>query len=596
MKRKNVFWLAGILVLVVGIGHALMQKQDQEQQEIIPPSYTVDVVVTNIEVIVTDKKGQRVTDLKPENFRIYEDGLLREVSNFYEFRGLDVLTSAPEEKAEKPAIPQQQAAQPLPQARNKIVIYFDNWHLDPMGRNWSIEKLEPFIRNNFSDATGNTASEGMVVCLDQSLEVLQDFTSDPDALLEAVDKVKTRSGQGLLRRREKAEMKRELNRIFDDITEITKGRRELAQSVDRASLEAAGYDRALGMARNYTDAEEADLRYSLNAINAFIGRLAGLDGRKVLLYVSDGLPLKAGEEIFTYLGDVFPGKNIQMETMSRDATRAFKELTARCNAYEIALYPISAQGLESSIVSADMEGELGMYKGRGSANPITSLTKNESLKLMAQDTGGVAIVNTNKIEEGLEEIQSDLRFYYSIGYRSLYGEDDKFHAIKVELEDVDEKYDVRVRRGYVRSSGAEKIRQSVFSRLFLPQQQNLMGFFVQALPIEKMQGSDKLKLTLKFLFPIRNLALFAKDNAFYGRIKIHFTLMDEDKRVSSPYELTEDIVIPAKDYEIAMKSRYPYLAEMYVNPGQYTISVAVEDIQAEQVSYLQFFKSVTAPE
>lgn len=47
-----------------------------------------------------------------------------------------------------------------------------------------------------------------------------------------------------------------------------------------------------------------------------------------------------------------------------------------------------------------------------------------------------------------------------------------------------------------------------------------------------------------------------------------------------------------KDYEIAVRSVYPYLAEMDVSPGQYTISLAVKDVYGETINYLQVRKTI----
>ena len=108
-----------------------------------------------------------------------------------------------------------------------------------------------------------------------------------------------------------------------------------------------------------------------------------------------------------------------------------------------------------------------------------SRVKNDALKLMARETGGLAILNTNDIESGLERIENDLQFYYSLGYKSPHREDNKYHSIKVKLAGIKEKYKVRVRQGYVRISQEEKVKESVFSRLHLKRQYNPMNVMVQ---------------------------------------------------------------------------------------------------------------------
>ena len=548
--------------------------QQQKKEEIPKPAYEVEVIVTNVDVVVTDKAGKRITGLVPENFEIYEDSLFQKLTNFYEVKGMEVYLSAPDKEKKKLLVPAAPLPKKSPHFANKIIIYFDNWHLHPLNRNWSIKKLESFIRNNFSTDNNN---QGMVVCLDQKLEIVQEFTSNEWQLIQGINQIKGRSGQSLLRIRTKEDMRKELNRM---VTE--------ASGIDRFE----SYERALGIARNYVEDEQNDLLYSLKSMNAFLSYLVGIEGKKILIYVSDGLPINPGEEVFAFLDQAFPRGNARSEAMNYDATRFFKELAARCNANEISLYPINAQGLESMILSADKEAGWNIYsRGSGMVKP-GSRAKNDALKLMAGETGGLAILNTNDIESGLERIENDLQFYYSLGYKSPHREDNQYHSIKVKLAGIKEKYKVRVRQGYVRISQEEKVKESVFSRLFLKRQYNPMNVMVQIMPVEPMPGSNKLRLTLKVFVPLKNLTLYPQKDDYIGQIKVYIALMDSEGRISPCHELTQEINIPAEDYEIAVKRSYPYSAEMYVDPGHYIISLAVKDVPGSAVNYLQLEKMI----
>lgn len=582
MSVRKVFFSILILVLILFFrgSWTLSQKLDydfesQNQQEIPKPSYEVEVIVTNVDVVVTDKAGKQVTGLKPENFEIYEDNLLQKLTNFYEVKGMEVLGSSAGQERQKPLPP----PEPLPsrpsQIRNKIIIYFDNWHLHPLNRNWSIKKLEPFIKNNFPEE--NSQNLGMVVCLDQKLEILQDFTSSQWELLRAINNVKGRTGQSLLRQKNKEELRNELNRIVAEATDLDK---------------YENYERAMGFARNYVEADQNDLIYSLKSLSAFTDYLMGIEGKKILIYVSDGLPINPSEEVFSYLDQAFPISRAQSESMNYDATQFFKELTAKSNANEIAIYPINAKGLESLALSADKERGYNIYsRGSGMVKPGSRAT-DEALKLMASDTGGLAILNTNDIETGLEKIENDLQFYYSLGYVSPHREDNAYHSIEVKIVGVKEEYQVRVRHGYLRISQDEKIRESLFSRLFLGRKYNPMEIMVQFMPLEKIPGSQNLRLIIKLLIPIKRIALIQQKEDYFGQIKVYIALMDQDGLISPCYELSQEIKVPKKDYDIALKSYYPYLAEMGVNPGQYTVSIALEDVEGETINYLQLEKEV----
>jgi VWFA-related protein len=547
----------------------------QDVQEIPKPTYSVEVIVTNVDVFVTDKAGRRVTGLRPENFRVYEDGLAQKLTNFYEVKGQEVYESSLDRKREAALPPAEPLFQRPPRIQNKVVIYFDNWQLHPLNRNWSVKKLESFIKNNFAGESEDIL--GMVVSLDQKLEILQGFTSSQGELLRALDQTQARSGQSLLRSRSREDLKKELNDVITKSTGASK---------------YDNYERALGIARNYVEADQNDLVHSLKSLSAFIDYFVGIEGKKILIYVSDGLPLNPGEEAFGIIDWAFPQGSARTEAMKYDATRVFKELTARANSNEIALYPINAQGLESRILSADQGRGWDTYsRGSGMIKP-GSRAANEALKLMAADTGGLAVLNTNDINSGLEKIENDLQFYYSLGYHSSHRDDNKYHSLEVKIVGENKDYDVRVRRGYLGISQEEKIRESVFSRLFLQRKYNPMEITAQVMPLEKIPGSDNIRLTIKLLIPIKKMALVPREDDYHGQVKVYIALLDQDGLVSPCLELAEEIKIPKKDYSVAMKSSYPYFSEMNVKPGRYTFSLAVKDVFGETSNYLQFERDV----
>jgi VWFA-related protein len=582
MKFKKIilFLLVTCFVLVFLEQDALTGPQQKKEERPSSIIYEVEVRITKIDVMVIDKAGNRVTGLKPENFKLYEDGIVQPLTNFFEVQGMEVFLPTAEKEDEKPSIPGEPQPAAVPAIKNKIVIYFDNWHLHPMNRNWSIKKLMSFIENNFPAGTNN---EAMVVSLDQKLEIIQEFTSNPQLLTLAIKEVKKRSGQTLLRRKSKEDLRKELTNIVTNTSQF-----------DRYAL-MDSYERALGYARNFVEAEQADLIFSLKSLNAVASNLAGIEGKKILIYVSDGLPINPGDEAFTFLDQAFPRENARNEAMTYDATRIFKELTAKCNANEISLYPINAQGLDSVLLSADKQDGWGVHARGAGMMRVGSRYQNDALEMMAKDTGGVAILNTNDIEAGLEKIKNDLMFYYTLGYKSLYQDDNKFHSINVKLKGLKEDYDVRVRQGFKQASEEEKIKESVTSGLFLRRQNNALGLRVQIMPVESMVISKNLRLTLKLLIPIKNLVLNPDKRNYKGEIKVYVSLKDAEGKLSPIQELSEEIKIPGKDYDQALKSYYPYLVEMYVKPGQYTISLAVRDVPAASTSYVQLDHNISRP-
>ena len=78
MKKR--FCLATCLILVVVLAFRPRVSSAQETQ----PEFRVTVNMVQLNVAVTDKKGNYVTGLRPENFEILEDGIRQKIATFGE--------------------------------------------------------------------------------------------------------------------------------------------------------------------------------------------------------------------------------------------------------------------------------------------------------------------------------------------------------------------------------------------------------------------------------------------------------------------------------------------------------------------------------
>ena len=132
-------------------------------------------------------------------------------------------------------------------------------------------------------------------------------------------------------------------------------------------------------------------------VSSVMGAIIHLDtlkeGRKTLLLVTQGI------------GDV-------------------ADIYRTANQSNVAVYPIDPRGL-------------GMSAGHGAE---------DWLRVLADETGGRATVNTNDLRGGLSRVLDDSGGYYLLGYVSPHGDDGKFHTITVRT--TRPQVDVRVRKGY----------------------------------------------------------------------------------------------------------------------------------------------------
>src|SRR5207245_8073135 len=102
-------------------------------------------------------------------------------------------------------------------------------------------------------------------------------------------------------------------------------------------------------------------------------------------------------------------------------------------------YPINPAGLEAAVTVAGIHAIVG---------------RTDLLRTLAENTDGVAVVDTNDLASGLKRVVSDLSSYYLLGYYSANAKlDGRFHAIKVRVKRPG--VQVRARRGYFAPTAAE---------------------------------------------------------------------------------------------------------------------------------------------
>ena len=109
---------------------------------------TIDVSVVNVDVYVTDKKGNRINGLKREDFEILEDRKPMAITNFYAVdEGRPIPTGEEvEQPSPAPAIPGLPPVIPEDQ-RLHLVVYIDNFNIHPFSRNRTFAALREFLRD-----------------------------------------------------------------------------------------------------------------------------------------------------------------------------------------------------------------------------------------------------------------------------------------------------------------------------------------------------------------------------------------------------------------------------------------------------------------
>lgn len=535
-------------------------QQPGGQQEVFVD--TVEVSVVNVEVYVTDKQGNRVTGLTKDDFEVFEDRRPVQVTNFYavedgvpvrEFAPLQVAADAPEPIAPPP--PEAAAAAPaapeIPEdQRLNLIVYVDNYNLRPFNRNRVLRELRVFLGEQV-----RVGDRVMLVSYDRSLNVRRPFTTDPQAIGSALVELETVTGHAASRDADQ---------------------RDVLQRVQDASSPAE----ALTWARGYAEEIENNLRFTIDALKEMVSWLAGLPGRKAIVYLSDGVPMVPGQEVFHAVDGLHGGHSGAItESLGYDASRLFQELAAQANANRVTFYTIDAAGLrvDSSI---DVENQ------RAQSVSVSSIDHHNvqaPLRYVADATGGIAIVNRNKVLPALEQVASDFQTYYSLGYRAPEAGRGRYHKIEVKVRG--RGLQVRHRDGYRDKTVEARMTDGTVSALRF----DLGGNPIRASLSFGQPSAREGRLyavPVEVRIPIGNMALIPRADTHEARLRLFVAAKDSEGDASPVQQVAVPVTIPSAEIEHARGQDYVYRVELLMRGGEHRVAVGVRDDLAGTESFV----------
>jgi VWFA-related protein len=561
--------------LLLALGGVAVRAGAQAGKAAPPPESEpfVDIVnvgVVNVDVYVTTKKGEPVTGLRREDFQLFENGRPVEITNFYaveEGRASTppAETAAPAPAAETPgAAPAPPAAPPEPESpqaredqRLRLVIYIDNFNLRPFNRNRVMRDLRAFIGQKLSKD-----DQLMLVTYDRELHVRRTFTSDPGLIAAAMLDLEKISAQGV---HADSERRDAMQRIED------------AQTVAEAESHA----------RSYAQSTYNDLQFSVNALKKMIDSLAGMPGRKAVVYVSDGLQMIAGQDVFYAVQNKFGEQSTSLtQTMEFDISRRLIEVAAQANANRITFYTIDAAGLRVyDSVSAENRGPGVSSPGLSQlVDSVRFSNLQSTLQLLAEKTGGRAILNTNSVAPQLERIGRDFNTYYSLGYTPPHFGDGRYYKIEVKVKNRKDLV-VRHREGYRDKSTDSRMTDSTLAALNFPFEENPLGVAVEfGQPKPREDGFFLVPVMVRI--PIGKLVLVPREATEDARVRLFIAALDSKGGTSEVQQAPVPISIPKAEVATAQGKQFVYSVTLLMRGGDQRVAVGVRDDVAAQASFL----------
>ena len=518
------------------------------QTELPKLTETIDVRVINIDVVVTDKKGTPITGLTKDDFQLFENGIPKPISNFYEIEGAKALQQEPAAVTAAPGAPKAVPArrEEIPEnLRRRIIFYIDNLSLAPFNRNRVFKDMKEFAKTAM-----RPGDEAMIATFNRSMKVRVPFTRDVALIEQTLDIIAGESGLGL-------------------------AGRSGARDVSNRIRDAQDYDEALQAARTYAEEINHDLRQSTDSLNALMSTLAGVEGKKILVLTTEGFPIQPGREMFYQVEETgrekgWQGQSTLLEGMSFDASSQIQSIAKTANANGITLYAIHAGGLGAAMEGNSAEND------RPTSYSVTNAAisnSTESLQTIAQMTGGLAAINTNNFANAFLKIERDLDSYYSLGYRSGTERVDRQRAIAVRVKNPN--YVVRSRQTFVEKSTYAEMSDRVIANLLYKTKANDLHIVVKA--GQPQASEDLFKVPVEVQIPMESLTLLPQGETYMGGFSLFVVVGNKDGDMSDVARKSHQIRVSAAEVPKLKGKYYTYALDLLMEPGLNKISVGVVD-------------------
>jgi VWFA-related protein len=526
-------------------------------------------------VVVRDSHGTPVTDLTKADFALYEDGVRQDVADAQ-------LVGAPEGGAGTAAAeasrtnggrPKASPAQTTVSAPTFVALVFDR--LSPEARHLAYRGAQAYLSTQHQDDFAG------VFLSDLSLITVQPYTNDRASLARALKDVASRASSTF----DLASLRsRDCLDCGDDHPSVpfVAGAESPGRSQFRAEDPVSAAARVIRRGDELWERLERNAQgfSTTNALMSLVSALGLLPGRKTVVFFAEGLALPDA---------VMP---------------QFRSVVAAANRANVSIYTIDAGGLR--VQSQQQEtgrgvnaiGALGL-ETTPDGTPMNSLGSMEwledalrkdphtSLTMLARDTGGFLIDNTNDLAAAVRRIDQDRRFHYLLTYTPKNNDfNGEWRTITVKVPSRPD-LQIRARSGYlaVRTPGA------------IP----LLAYEGRAVAdLERAPPPAELPVrAAAFAFPQPNgdprVAIVAEttasamtfDTSAAGdQFRTDFTLLarlrdaggEVVRKASQPYRLTG----PLADKDKAKAGNVLFYRQPTLPPGSYTLDVAVDDALARK--------------
>jgi len=581
------------LVIAAALLAAPSAAQDPEALRRTVFHGVAEVNLVNVEVTVTDDRGDPVRGLTRDDFLVRENGRPVEITNFFtvdpdapEVQSLPVETQPPEEtSADETAFAAEQ---------RRLMVYVDNANLTETNRARVFAALRTFLLELLPPETKVmvVTNENGILRVRQpltpilhdvfySLEQIQDdaaagrrFELDEREILRAIEAVDAEQGagggeSGFLG------MKGDVN-----VEQVEQEARSILPRIERYSAE-----------------RQQHVEASLAVLEHFIDLVAGLPGRKALLYVGEGLDLRPGAALleaysrrFAQVGSVGADAHPELTAARYDTNQTLEALLQRANNGQVTFYTLDAarpNALDRGS-AATKAGSGGLFASwDDSYASAREEDRQTALRRLAERTGGRAALGDGAYASLFRGLADDFSYRYSLGYEAD-SSGDSVREIEVELQAPHRGWTLRHRRTFRNLTPVERAAERAQAALLTEEVGNALTIAVEAMaPAPHEDGGFVVPLMI--YVPLGKIVLVPGPEAHQAQVTLFVAVRDDLGRTSPVSRHTCPIRIPNDQLLTALGQTAVCGVRLRMRGGQQRVGVTILDEIAslDSTTYLE---------
>jgi VWFA-related protein len=435
-------------------------------------SETIEVSIVNVDVVVTNRKGENVTGLTAADFEVLANGMVQPITNFSEYT--TATTRAESGTAAAPAPSAAPETAPPVHERRTIVFFLEKSPMLPQHTKQFFANLKQTLRAVVRPGDAVAIADWTYV-----MNVRADFTDDITKLEKTLDAIAA----------EYATVGLDANSDY------------LRNLGVQAMLDAATAEQGSEPVSPLTlDGREAArmalvaMRRKVAALKTLVGTMGGIEGRRILVMNTHRFSQYAGAEFF--------GGDVPQQYRDEFDTRALRDSLAEvANAAGVTVYTSYAPGIGKTGVPSVEEGPRLNIRSMSRDRDLKSASRNELMLInetaaiseLAKATGGVAMWGPSDWIRLPQTLRRDLESYYSIAFRTPATPSGRS---RVSVRMKNPAYSARVRTEHVQKDDTMQMRERVVAALYQPRLEVRLPFDVKTGEVSRVHG-DRFRIPLR---------------------------------------------------------------------------------------------------